>query len=120
EMFGNLAVAIHVARQLIGLIKDEALQKANELASLVIVKSRISLARGQRLAAVSADGGVEVETGSVVAIRTGRSHAPERGSSPAANDTAVKLHLIKIGPDIVVLEVAIDAADGICLPRRQR
>ena len=69
-----------------------------------------------------------IETGSVVAIRTGRAHAPERGGLPVADDAAVELHLPETGAHVVILEVAVDAPDregaaarhqAVSLPVRQ-
>src|SRR5260370_30209162 len=52
-------------------------------------------------------------------IRRGRADAPQRGRPPLADHTAVKLYLVKARPNIVVLEVAVDAAHRVSTTARQ-
>src|SRR5690348_5193253 len=98
-MLSNLAVAVNVAWQLIGLVQHQALQEADNLAAFFFAQHSISLARSQRLSAVPADYGVEVETGSVVAIGCRGADAPQRRRSPLTDNAAVKLHLIELRAD---------------------
>src|SRR5205085_5143690 len=71
------------------------------------------------LAAMSADDGVEAQVGAIVTVGRRRANAPQRRRAPVLDYTAVELHLVEVRADIVVLEIAVDAADGVRLPPRQ-
>ena len=60
-----------------------------------------------------ADDAVEIEAGAVMAIGSGMADAPERCGFPLLDDAAVELHLVEILADVVILEIAIDAADRV-------
>ena len=72
----DLAVPVEVAGQLVGLIKDQALQEADHLSTLVVIQAAIGIAGDQSLAAMPADDGIEVEAGAVVAVRGRRAGSP--------------------------------------------
>src|SRR5579883_788067 len=76
EMLRNAAVAVQVAGELVRLVKDQAFEEAHHLAALRFPQGGIGPARRQRLAAVTPDDAIEIETGPVMTVGCRRAHAP--------------------------------------------
>src|SRR5262245_25573297 len=109
EILFDLAVAVDVARQLIGLVKDKIVQEADDLIALGVSQFGVGDARRERLATVTANDAVEVEIGAVMSVRRRVADAPERCRFPLLDNAAIELHLIEIFANVVILEIAVNA-----------
>src|SRR5262249_4343244 len=119
EVLTDLAVAVDVAGNLLRLVQHQALQKSDHLAPFLPRQGEVGLARGERLTAVPADPGVGIQTGAIMAVGCRRAHAPQRRCAEVADDAAIELYLVEVRPNVVILEIAVDAPHRVRPPPRQ-